>query len=69
MHWGQFKPVSQILMKLPPAEQEELPSKVMAIVRNLGWTDIGELTMLAMGNEAVQKRLWELLMSYIKKKP
>lgn len=64
---GQFKPVPQILMELPPAEQEKLFNQVTAIVQNLEWTDAVQLTMLVMGSEALQQRLLTLLVGYITK--
>lgn len=64
---GQFKPVPQILMELPPSEQEKLLSQVAAIVRHLEWTDVVQLTMLVMGSEALQERLLALLVGYVTK--
>ncbi|XP_015424073.1 PREDICTED: protein C19orf12 homolog [Myotis davidii] len=64
---GQFKPVPQILMELPPAEQEKLLNQVTAIVRHLEWTDAVQLTMLVMGSEALQERLLALLVGYVTK--
>lgn len=64
---GQFKPVPQILMELPPSEQEKLFRQVTDIVRNLDWTDAVQLTMLVMGSEALQQRLLALLVGYVTK--
>ncbi|CAK6436553.1 unnamed protein product [Pipistrellus nathusii] len=64
---GQFKPVPQILMELPPAEQEKLLSQVTAIVRHLEWTDAVQLTKQVMGSQALQERLLALLVGYITK--
>lgn len=36
---GQFKPVPQILMELPPAEQQKLFNEATAIIRHLEWTE------------------------------
>uniref|UniRef100_A0A8C3LXU1 CS012 protein n=1 Tax=Chrysolophus pictus TaxID=9089 RepID=A0A8C3LXU1_CHRPC len=47
---GQFKPVPQILMELPPSKQQKLCNEAIAIVRNLDWFDIFQLTVLVMGN-------------------
>ncbi|XP_019475283.1 protein C19orf12 homolog isoform X1 [Meleagris gallopavo] len=47
---GQFKPVPEILMELPPAEQQKLCNEAIAIVRNLDWIDIFQLTVLVMGS-------------------
>ncbi|XP_015729509.1 protein C19orf12 homolog [Coturnix japonica] len=47
---GQFKPVPQIIMELPPAKQQKLYNEVIAIIRNFDWTDMVQLTALVMGN-------------------
>ncbi|XP_072202755.1 protein C19orf12 homolog [Excalfactoria chinensis] len=47
---GQFKPVPQIIMELPPAKQQKLYNEVSAIIRNLDWIDIFQLTALVIGN-------------------
>ena len=62
---GQFKPVPQILMELPPAEQQKLFNEATAIIRHLEWTDAVQLTMLVMGSEALQKQLLAMLANYV----
>ncbi|XP_042733005.1 protein C19orf12 homolog [Lagopus leucura] len=47
---GHFKPVPQILMELPPAEQQKLCNEAIAIVRNIDWIDVFQLTVLVMGS-------------------
>ncbi|POI23915.1 hypothetical protein CIB84_012337 [Bambusicola thoracicus] len=47
---GQFKPVPQIIMELPPAEQQKLYKEVIGIVRSLDWIDVLQLTALIMQN-------------------
>lgn len=64
---GQFKPIPQILMELPPAEQQKLFHEVTAIVRHLDWTDAVQLTALVMGSEALQKQLLAMLANYVTK--
>lgn len=64
---GQFKLVPQILMELPPAEQEKLLSQVSAIVRHLEGTDTVQLTKQVMDSEELQERLLALLMGYLTK--
>nr|XP_045009712.1 protein C19orf12 homolog isoform X2 [Jaculus jaculus] len=64
---GQFKPVTQILMELPPAEKQKLFNEASAIVRNLDWTDALQLTMLVMGSEALQQQLMAMLVTYVTK--
>jgi diadenosine tetraphosphate (Ap4A) HIT family hydrolase len=64
---GQFKPVPQILMELPPAEQQKLFNEVAAIVRNLDWMDAVKLTTLVMGSQALQQQLVAMLVNYVTK--
>lgn len=62
---GQFKPVPQILMELPPAEQQKLFDEAIAIVRNLDWTDIAQLTALVMGSGHLQQQLAGVVINYL----
>ncbi|XP_076988410.1 protein C19orf12 homolog isoform X2 [Tamandua tetradactyla] len=64
---GQFKAVPQIIMELPPAEQQKLFNEAVAIIRHLEWTDAMQLTALVMGSEVLQQRLLAVLVSYITK--
>lgn len=64
---GQFKPIPQILMELPPAEQQKLFNEATAIVRHLDWTDAVQLTALVMGSEALQRQLLAMLVGYVTK--
>ncbi|NXN20293.1 CS012 protein, partial [Indicator maculatus] len=54
---GQFRPVPQILMELPPSEQQKLYDEAVVILRNLDWTDVAQLTALVMGNANLQQKL------------
>uniref|UniRef100_A0A8C8R6I6 Chromosome 19 open reading frame 12 n=1 Tax=Pelusios castaneus TaxID=367368 RepID=A0A8C8R6I6_9SAUR len=62
---GQFKPVPQIILELPPAEQQKLYDDAFAIIRNLDWTDVAQLTALVMGNAAIQEKLAAGLITYL----
>lgn len=62
---GQFKLVPQILMELPPAEQQKLVNEATSIIRNLDWTDAVQLTALVMSNQAMQKKLLAMLATYV----
>ncbi|KAM4825216.1 protein C19orf12 [Thomomys bottae] len=64
---GQFKPVPQILMELPPSEQQKLFAQVSAIVRSLDWTDAVQLSTLILGSEALQQQLLALVVNYVTK--
>ncbi|XP_023577383.1 protein C19orf12 homolog isoform X4 [Octodon degus] len=64
---GQFKPVPQILMELPPAEQQKLFNEAMSIVRSLDWTDAVQLTTLVLGSEALKQQLLAMLVNYVTK--
>lgn len=67
MATGQFKPVPQILMELPPAEQQRLFHEVMAIVRYLNWTDAVQLMALVRGSEPLKEKLLAMLVNYVTK--
>ncbi|XP_060644062.2 protein C19orf12 homolog [Anolis sagrei] len=62
---GQFKPIPQILLELPPVEQRRLYDRAFAIISNLDWTDAAQLIALVMGNAAIQEKLLTVLTSYI----
>lgn len=62
---GQFKPIPQILMELPPSEQQKLFNKASEIVRHLDWTDAVQLTTLVMGSEVLQQQLMAMLVNYV----
>ncbi|XP_069314484.1 protein C19orf12 homolog isoform X1 [Eulemur rufifrons] len=64
---GEFKSVPQIIMELPPAEQQRLFNEATAIVRHLDWTDAVQLTALVMGSEALQQQLLAMLVTYVTK--
>ena len=61
---GQFKPVPQIIMELPADEQERLFINTIAILRNLSWTSVEQLTMLVMGSKTLQEQLVDMLNNY-----
>ncbi|XP_074087931.1 protein C19orf12-like [Macrotis lagotis] len=46
-------PIPQIIMKLPPVEQQKLFKEDLAIIRYLDWMDVVQLTALVMGNDAL----------------
>ena len=62
---GKFKPDPQIIMELPADEQERLFINAVAILRQLPWTNVKQLTMLVMGSEALQKQLLAMLANYV----
>ncbi|NXY68840.1 CS012 protein, partial [Glareola pratincola] len=64
---GQFRPVPQILLELPPAEQQKLCDEAVGILRNLDWTDVAQLTALVMGNASLQQKLTAVLINYLSK--
>ncbi|NXX83759.1 CS012 protein, partial [Urocolius indicus] len=67
MSTGQFKPVPQILLELPPAEQQKLYDEAVVILRNLDWTDVAQLTALVMGSANLQQKLTAVLINYLSK--
>ncbi|XP_061325079.1 protein C19orf12-like isoform X2 [Pezoporus flaviventris] len=64
---GQFRPVPQILLELPPAEQQKLYDEAVVILRSLDWTDVAQLTALVMGNASLQQKLTAVLINYLSK--
>ncbi|KFQ95779.1 Protein C19orf12 [Nipponia nippon] len=67
MATGQFRPVPQILLELPPAEQQKLYDEAVTILRHLDWADIVQLTALVMGNAGLQQKLTAVLINYLSK--
>ncbi|XP_010125537.1 PREDICTED: protein C19orf12 homolog [Chlamydotis macqueenii] len=67
MTTGQFRPVPQILLELPPAEQRKLYDEAIVILRRLDWTDIAQLMTLVMGNAGLQQKLTAVLINYLSK--
>ncbi|XP_045018646.1 protein C19orf12 homolog isoform X2 [Bubalus bubalis] len=61
---GKFKPVPQIIMELPADKQERLFINTIAILRNLSWTNVEQLTMLVMGSKTLKKQLVDMLNNY-----
>ncbi|XP_029977295.1 protein C19orf12 homolog [Sphaeramia orbicularis] len=62
---GQFRPLPQILMDLPPSQQQRLYQDVMAVLGNLNWTDAAQLIALVMGNATLQQQVTAALLNYI----
>ncbi|XP_026712608.1 protein C19orf12 homolog isoform X2 [Athene cunicularia] len=62
---GQFRPVPQILLELPPAEKKKLYDEAMVILSHLDWTDITRLTLLVMRNASLQQNLEAWLISFL----
>ncbi|XP_022599581.1 protein C19orf12 homolog [Seriola dumerili] len=64
---GQFRPLPQILMELPPNQQKKLYDDIMAVLGNLNWTDVAQLIALVMGNATLQQQVTAALLNYISK--
>ncbi|XP_060767724.1 protein C19orf12 homolog [Neoarius graeffei] len=64
---GQFKPVPQILMELPPPQQRKLYGDVMAVLGSLDWTDAVQLIALVMGNASMQERVITTILTFVTK--
>eukprot|EP00062_Callorhinchus_milii_P005292 gi/632944581/ref/XP_007887584.1/ PREDICTED: protein C19orf12 homolog isoform X1 [Callorhinchus milii] len=58
---GQFKPLPQILMELPPNQQQMLLTDVQNVVRHLDWTDAAQLIALVMGNPTLKIRVLQAI--------
>ncbi|XP_076788532.1 protein C19orf12 homolog [Arvicanthis niloticus] len=59
------QPVSEILMKLPPDEQQKLANKAKAIIKNLDWKDVRQLTALVKSKPDILQKLLAMLTTYI----
>lgn len=64
---GQFRPLPQILKKLPPTERKKLYNDIVAVLGNLIWTDAAQLVSLVMGNTTLHQQVTAALLNYIKK--
>ncbi|XP_047435712.1 protein C19orf12 homolog isoform X2 [Mugil cephalus] len=64
---GQFRPLPQILMELPPAEKQKLYRDITAVLGNLDWTDVAQLIALVMGNATLQQQVTAALLNYVAK--
>uniref|UniRef100_A0AAY4EQ10 CS012 protein n=1 Tax=Denticeps clupeoides TaxID=299321 RepID=A0AAY4EQ10_9TELE len=64
---GQFKPLPQIIMELPPQQQQKLYSDIMAVLGTLDWTDVAQLVALVMGNASLQQQVAAALISFVSK--
>ncbi|XP_073320376.1 protein C19orf12 homolog [Pagrus major] len=64
---GQFRPLPQILMELPPTQQKKLYNDVVAVLGNLDWMDAAQLIALVMGNATLQQQVTAALLNYITK--
>lgn len=64
---GQFRPLPQVLMELPPGQQKKLYASVMAILSNLDWTDVAQVVALVMGNATLQQQVTAALLNYVTK--
>ncbi|XP_071238127.1 protein C19orf12 homolog isoform X3 [Salvelinus alpinus] len=64
---GQFRPLPQIIMELPPHQQQRLYADIMGVLGSLNWTDLAQLTALVMGNATLQQQVTAALLRYITK--
>nr|XP_029497181.1 protein C19orf12 homolog isoform X2 [Oncorhynchus nerka] len=64
---GQFRPLPQIIMELPPHQQQRLYADIMAALGSLDWTDLAQLTALVVGNATLQQQVTAALLRYITK--
>lgn len=64
---GQFKPIPQIILELTPAQQQQLYDNTYAIIRDLDWTDMVQLSALVMGSACIQEKLLGVVAIYLTK--
>lgn len=54
-------------MELSPQQQQKLYGDLMAILGDIQWTDVAQLTALVMGNTTLKQQLTSALLGYITK--
>lgn len=54
-------------MELSPQQQQRLYGDVMAILGDMQWTDLAQLTALVMGNAALKQQVMGALLGYVTK--
>lgn len=54
-------------MELSPQQQQRLYSDVMAILGDMQWTDLAQLTALVLGNAALKQQVMGALLGYVTK--
>lgn len=54
-------------MELSPLQQQRLYGDVMAILGDIQWTDLAQLTALVMGNAALKQQVMGALLGYVTK--
>ncbi|XP_038126782.1 protein C19orf12 homolog [Cyprinodon tularosa] len=64
---GQFRPLPQILMELPPQQRQQLYAQINDLLGSLDWMDAAELVALVMGNATLQQQVTAALISYVTK--
>ncbi|CAL9697371.1 unnamed protein product [Knipowitschia caucasica] len=64
---GQFKPLPQIIMELSPQQQQKLYDDLAAILGEINWTDLAQLTALVMGNATLKHQLTAALLGFVTK--
>ncbi|KAI5630244.1 protein C19orf12-like [Silurus asotus] len=62
---GQFNPVPQILMELPPQEKQKLFSEISLILSSLDWKDVTQLMFLVKGDNALLQRVEAGIQSFV----
>lgn len=54
-------------MELSPTQQQKLYDDLIAILGEIQWTDIAQLTALVMSNAALKQQLTAALLGYVTK--
>ncbi|KAK9530277.1 hypothetical protein VZT92_011789 [Zoarces viviparus] len=62
---SEFKPLPQIIMELSPQQQQLYG--LLAVLGDIQWTDLAQLTALVMGNATLKQQLTATLLGYISK--
>ncbi|XP_077452461.1 protein C19orf12 homolog isoform X1 [Stigmatopora argus] len=64
---GQFKPLPQVIMEFSPHQQQQLYADLVAILGDIQWSDLAQLTALVMSNSSLKQQLTAALLGYVSK--
>ncbi|XP_061101640.1 protein C19orf12 homolog isoform X2 [Conger conger] len=62
---GQFRPLPQIILELPPQQQQKLYNDITGVLGSLDWTDVAQLVALVMGNATLKQQVTAALLNYV----
>ncbi|KAM9814890.1 protein C19orf12 homolog [Syngnathus typhle] len=64
---GEFKPLPQVIMELSSHQQQKLYEDLVAILGDIQWTDVAQLTTLVLSNSTLKQQLTAALLGFVTK--